>query len=125
MDRRNYYLGLIFGPLLLLPAFSTQAAMYKWYDEQGKLNYTQSPPPPGSRRATINSDSFSTVNMHKVPSLNAPQCQRGSAANNEQKTLIRTLYSCGWLTQRTSRTRSPFSSPLLNNPSLLFSAPFG
>ncbi|MCG8024818.1 MAG: DUF4124 domain-containing protein [Candidatus Thiodiazotropha endolucinida] len=69
MDRRNYYLGLIFVPLLLLPASPAQAAMYKWYDEQGKLNYTQSPSPPGSRRATINSDSFSTVNMRKLPTI--------------------------------------------------------
>ncbi|MEW8618803.1 MAG: DUF4124 domain-containing protein, partial [Candidatus Thiodiazotropha endolucinida] len=38
MDRRNYCLGLIFGPLLLLSVLPAQAAMYKWYDEQGKLN---------------------------------------------------------------------------------------
>ncbi|MEW8029132.1 MAG: DUF4124 domain-containing protein [Candidatus Thiodiazotropha sp.] len=78
MDRCKY-LGLLFGPLLLLAALPAQAAMYKWYDEQGKLNYTQSPPPAGSRRATINSDSFSTVNMRKVPTIkrtNTPKRSR-------------------------------------------------
>jgi hypothetical protein len=68
MERRNY-LGLLFSTFLFLPPLPVQAAMYKWYDEEGKLNYTQTPPPPGSRRATINTDTFSSVDMYKAPAI--------------------------------------------------------
>ncbi|MES9823859.1 MAG: DUF4124 domain-containing protein [Candidatus Thiodiazotropha endolucinida] len=100
MDRRNYYLGLIFGPLLLLPALPAQAAMYKWYDEQGKLNYTQSPPPPGSQRATINSDSFSTVNMRKVPTI-----KRANTTKRSRKKERRVVKKRR--TKRTTRSTCP------------------
>jgi hypothetical protein len=68
VECRNY-LGLLFTPLLLLSAFPAHGAMYKWYDEQGKLNYTQTPPPPGTQREPINSDSFSSVDMYKAPAV--------------------------------------------------------
>ncbi len=66
---RYEYLGMFFGLFLLLSAMPVQATMYKWYDEEGKLNYTQTPPPAGSRRATINTDTFSSVNMYKAPAI--------------------------------------------------------
>ncbi|MEW8242099.1 MAG: DUF4124 domain-containing protein [Candidatus Thiodiazotropha sp.] len=60
-------LGFLLLLLLLLTAGPAYSGMYKWYDEQGKLNYTQTPPPPGSRREPINSDTFSSVDMYKAP----------------------------------------------------------
>ncbi|MEW8535622.1 MAG: DUF4124 domain-containing protein [Candidatus Thiodiazotropha endolucinida] len=100
MDRLNYCLGLIFGPLLLLSVLPAQAAMYKWYDEQGKLNYTQSPPPPGSRRATINSDSFSSVNMRKVPTI-----KRANTTKRSRKKASRVVKKRR--TKRTTRSTCP------------------
>ncbi len=52
--------------LLCLP-LPALAGMYKWYDDQGKVNYTQTPPPKGARMAPINTDTFNTVKMSKVP----------------------------------------------------------
>lgn len=62
-------LGFLFGLFLLFSALPIQAGMYKWYDEEGKLNYSQTPPPAGSQRATINTDTFSSVNMYKAPAV--------------------------------------------------------
>jgi hypothetical protein len=39
---------------LLLSSFSfidAEAAVYRWYDNQGQLHLTQTPPPPGAKRA--------------------------------------------------------------------------
>ncbi|MES9970910.1 MAG: DUF4124 domain-containing protein [Candidatus Thiodiazotropha sp.] len=66
---RYKYIGLLLGFFTLLPALPTQAGMYKWYDAEGKLNYTQTPPPPGTQRATINTDTFSSVDMYKAPAI--------------------------------------------------------
>jgi hypothetical protein len=66
MDRYSS-LGLFLSTLLFLPALPVQAIVYKWYDKEGKVNYTQTPPPPGSRRATINTENFSTIDMYKAP----------------------------------------------------------
>ncbi|MCU7816865.1 MAG: DUF4124 domain-containing protein, partial [Candidatus Thiodiazotropha sp. (ex Rostrolucina anterorostrata)] len=41
-NKRLLWLSCI---LLFAQAFSAQAAMYKWYDEKGKVNYSQAPPP--------------------------------------------------------------------------------
>jgi hypothetical protein len=79
MECRNY-LGLLFGPLLLFSVMPAHGAMYKWYDEQGNLNYTQTPPPPGSRREQINTDSFSSVDMYKAPAVSlSPQPRKRSS----------------------------------------------
>jgi hypothetical protein len=40
---------------LLLSSFSfidAEAAVYRWYDNQGQLHLTQTPPPPGAKRAS-------------------------------------------------------------------------
>lgn len=68
MESRNF-LGLLFIFPLLLLSLPAHAVMYKWYDEKGKLNYTQSPPPPGGRLAPINTDGFSSVDMYKAPAI--------------------------------------------------------
>jgi hypothetical protein len=54
--------------LLSLP-LPVLAGMYKWYDDQGKVNYTQTPPPKGARMAPINTDTFNTVKMSDVSKL--------------------------------------------------------
>lgn len=41
---------------LLLAVAPAQAGMYKWYDEHGKVHYTQQKPPPGARRAPISNN---------------------------------------------------------------------
>jgi hypothetical protein len=97
---RHDNLGLLISILLLLPALPVQAAMYKWYDEEGKLNYTQSPPPPGSRRATINTDSFSSVDMYKAPAVkltNTSKKKRSKAkpaVKKKKKTARTTRSTC-------------------------------
>jgi hypothetical protein len=37
---------------MLMPSLST-ADVYKWADEDGKINYTQLPPPPGVESETV------------------------------------------------------------------------
>lgn len=68
---RHRFVMLSLGLLLTLATDSVFAVMYKWYDEQGKVNYTQAPPPKGSRQAAINTDTFNTVEMPAVPTINA------------------------------------------------------
>ena len=40
------------------------STMYKWYDEQGNVNYTQTPPPPGIKSEEI-SDNLSVIEHRK------------------------------------------------------------
>ncbi len=42
----------LLGLCALLPAH-TSADIYKWVDDEGRVNYTQSPPPPGIASETI------------------------------------------------------------------------
>ena len=66
MERSRFLAG--FGAILLLVSpLSVQAGMYKWYDEEGKVHYSQSPPPKGGRSAPINTDTFNAIEMRKVP----------------------------------------------------------
>jgi hypothetical protein len=82
----RFYLGLLFGLPLVLSAIPAHSAMYKWYDEKGKLNYTQTPPPPGSRREPINTDSYSSVNMYKAPAISLkPKPRKHSSPNSMVK----------------------------------------
>jgi hypothetical protein len=40
---------------LLISSFgfiNAEAAVYRWYDSQGQLHLTQSPPPPGAKKAS-------------------------------------------------------------------------
>lgn len=60
---------LVLGVLLFGLALPAQARLYKWIDEAGKVHYTQKPPPPEGRRATINTETFSTVQTVKAPPI--------------------------------------------------------
>lgn len=65
-DKHRFFAGLFLLLLFSLPC-QLHAAIYKWYDEQGKVHYTQAPPPKGSKQTNINSDTFNSVKMRKVP----------------------------------------------------------
>jgi hypothetical protein len=65
-ERNRLIAGLC---LLLLLPLSAQAVIYKWYDENGKVHYSQSPPPKGGQRAPIDTSTFSTMKMHKAPKV--------------------------------------------------------
>jgi hypothetical protein len=54
--------------LIALPA---SAGMYKWYDEEGNTHYTQLPPPPGARRASISSH-INAVKSEEKPASQQP-----------------------------------------------------
>ncbi|MES9832504.1 MAG: DUF4124 domain-containing protein [Candidatus Thiodiazotropha sp. DIVDIV] len=66
MERKNLLINLSLCLLLAFPVLG-QARIYKWYDENGKVHYSQSPPPKGSQSASINTDTFSSMEMRKVP----------------------------------------------------------
>ncbi len=66
MERKSLVVNICLCVFLAYPVLS-QARIYKWYDEQGKVHYSQSPPPKGSQSAAINTDTFSSLEMRKVP----------------------------------------------------------
>jgi hypothetical protein len=73
--------------LLSLP-LPTLAGMYKWYDEQGKVNYSQTPPPKGSRMAPINTDTFNVVEMSPVPKMTPrPRTRATQPASQPQRAI--------------------------------------
>ncbi|MCU7863186.1 MAG: DUF4124 domain-containing protein [Candidatus Thiodiazotropha sp. (ex Lucinoma borealis)] len=81
-NKRLLWLSCI---LLFALAFSAQAAMYKWYDEEGKVNYSQAPPPKGSRPASINTETFNTIKMRKVPAHSSTY--RKQVSHKRKKTI--------------------------------------
>jgi hypothetical protein len=66
-ERNRFFTGLCL--LLLFIPVSAQAVIYKWYDENGKVHYSQSPPPKGSQRAPIDTSTFSATEMYKAPKV--------------------------------------------------------
>jgi hypothetical protein len=72
MKKKAIVLVLICGTL------SVQAGIYKWTDENGKVHYTQTPPPKEGIRATINTTTFNTVQTVKASAL--PQRTRRTAS---------------------------------------------
>ncbi len=64
MDNIKISLLGVVAALLVLPV---QAGIYKWVDENGKVHYSQTPPPKGGRGATINTDTFNSVKTVKAP----------------------------------------------------------
>ncbi len=52
--------------LLVGLAHSAVAGIYKWVDEDGKIHYTQKPPPKDGRRTKIDSSTFSNVQTVKA-----------------------------------------------------------
>ncbi len=81
-ERRKLLLG-VYLLLILLP-INVQAAIYKWYDENGKAYYSQSPPPKGGQRAPIDTSTFSSLDMHKAP-------KRKSQPKRRKKTTVKTI----------------------------------
>ncbi|MET0027294.1 MAG: DUF4124 domain-containing protein [Candidatus Thiodiazotropha sp.] len=80
------------------------AGMYKWYDEQGKVNYTQTPPPKGTRMAPINTDTFNSVKMSDVSKV-MPRAKASSARPATQsRPVVRKIAP-----QRTVRSSCPLS----------------
>jgi hypothetical protein len=57
----------LFGVVLALLVLPVQAGIYKWVDENGKVHYSQTPPPKEGRGATINTDTFNSVKTVKAP----------------------------------------------------------
>jgi hypothetical protein len=57
----------LFGVVVALLVLPVQAGIYKWVDENGKVHYSQTPPPKEGRGATINSDTFNSVKTVKAP----------------------------------------------------------
>ncbi len=87
--------------LLSLP-LPTLAGMYKWYDEQGKVNYTQTPPPKGSRMAPINTDTFNTVEMSPVPKMTPRPSTRAAQSATQPQRVTRQVAP-----KRTTRSTCP------------------
>lgn len=61
--------SLVIAVILFCGTMSVQAGIYKWTDENGKVHYSQTPPPKEGTRAAINADSFSSVQTVKAPSM--------------------------------------------------------
>jgi hypothetical protein len=64
-EEHRFCAGLLLVLLMVLSC-QLQAGIYKWYDDQGEVHYTQTPPPKGSRQARINADTFNTVKMEQT-----------------------------------------------------------
>jgi hypothetical protein len=79
--------------LVLLGAVaSAQAGIYKWTDENGKVHYTQTPPPKEGTRATINSDTFNSVQTVKAPQISQRSVRtitRANTASEAKKTKVK------------------------------------
>lgn len=66
MDNIKKSLCCVFVAFLILPV---QAGIYKWVDENGKVHYTQTPPPKEGRGSSINTDTFNSVKTVKAPPI--------------------------------------------------------
>jgi hypothetical protein len=49
--------------------FYVESGIYKWTDENGKVHYTQTPPPKEGTRASINTDTFNSIQTVKAPQI--------------------------------------------------------
>ncbi len=64
----NKYIFIV-GVLCFCLNLPVNAGMYKWYDEEGKVHYTNKRPPANAKRANINTGTFSAVETNKAPSI--------------------------------------------------------
>ena len=55
--------------LLLLSPLTGVAGIYKWYDESGQVNYTQSPPPKTATRSERSSGHLSVLKQNWSPGM--------------------------------------------------------
>ena len=76
------------GLLLAALSASTQAGIYKWTDDEGRVHYTQSPPPTGTTSADINSDTFSTIRMNQVQTRSI-STKRAKPSTRKRPTRVR------------------------------------
>ncbi|MCG8487667.1 MAG: DUF4124 domain-containing protein [Chromatiales bacterium] len=89
MKERNKLLAGVYLLLLVLP-INAQAVIYKWYDENGKVHYSQSPPPKGSQRAPIDTSTFSTMKMRKAPKVSLTP-KKKSQPKRRKKSVVKTI----------------------------------
>jgi hypothetical protein len=89
MKERNRFFAALC--LLLLLPLSAQAVIYKWYDENGKVHYSQSPPPKGGQRAPIDTSTFSTMEMRKAPKVTFKPYNNKSKPKRRTKPKVKTL----------------------------------
>ncbi len=74
MKRSGFFL------LLVLLAMPLHAQMYKWTDANGKVQYTDKPPPPGAKSETVKNRSSSVSGPAE-----APAAAKGAAAKADAK----------------------------------------
>lgn len=66
-----------------------QAGIYKWTDENGKVHYTQTPPPKEGTRAAISAKTFNsvqTVKASSIPSSSQRTKTKSGSTNKATKT---------------------------------------
>jgi len=83
MDNIKIPLLTLFLLSLVLPA---HAGIYKWVDENGKIHYTQTPPPKEGRGASINTDTFNSVKTVKAPPIPKRTVRPKAQASSNKKT---------------------------------------
>lgn len=69
---------------------AAEAGIYKWYDEAGKVHYTQKPPPKDGRRAGIDTSTFSNVQTVKAPPIQKTVRPKARPKPVKKKTIRRT-----------------------------------
>lgn len=77
------YLTLL---LMLLP-LSIHAEMYKWVDEEGIIQYTQTPPPEGTEATIVESVSIQTIPSAKTPASDAQETAADETSEDSKDAL--------------------------------------
>lgn len=90
MKEQNRFFAALCLILLLLP-LSAQAVIYKWYDENGKVHYSQSPPPKGGQQAPIDTSTFTTMEMRKAPKVSFKPYKKNSKPKRRIKPKVKTI----------------------------------
>ena len=84
----SHSLAVLCGLYLAALSWPVQAGIYKWTDDQGRVHYTQTPPPAGTTRASIDTDTFSTIHMHKAQPVST-STKRAKASTKKRHTTVR------------------------------------
>ena len=89
--QKIYLFGCMIIGLGVIFSSAVQAELYKWVDENGNINYTQSPPPPGVDGTTItpppsfNSDTAQSRLDSRLDTLDKNAQQRQKQAEEQQQ----------------------------------------
>jgi hypothetical protein len=89
--QKIYLFGYLILASVVIFSSAVQAELYKWVDENGNINYTQSPPPPGVDGTTIkpppnlNSDSAQSRLEQRLDTLDKRADQRQKQAEEQQQ----------------------------------------